>query len=187
MGQQASLQPGVASSALDIVNYYRSHYGDGTDAHYLKGKLAIVTGGNSGIGTETCKALAYAGCRVILCSRSVSNAEEAVKTEIKELGLGGYSVENAEELITIKQLDLNCMQSIRKFAEEFIKDFPNDSIDYLVLNAGIMALPNKEYTADGFEKQIGVNHFGHAFLTSLLMGRLGSQVRDCQRIDLLLI
>ena len=64
-----------------------------------------------------------------------------------------------------------------------MKDYP-DGIDYLILNAGIMALPVKEYTANGFEKQIGVNHFGHAFLTSLLMGRLESQASPVRVISL---
>jgi hypothetical protein len=60
------------------------------EGEYLLGKTAIVTGGNSGIGLETCKALASAGCSVVLCSRSVEAGEQAVKTECLGMGEGGY-------------------------------------------------------------------------------------------------
>ena len=62
------------------------------EGEYLLGKTAIVTGGNSGIGLETCKALASAGCSVVLCSRSVEAGEQAVKTECLGMGEGGYQL-----------------------------------------------------------------------------------------------
>ena len=64
---------GKRSTAKEVIEHFKQD---------LKGKVAIVTGGNSGIGLETCKALAYAGARVVLCSRSVENGNKAIKEEI---------------------------------------------------------------------------------------------------------
>lgn len=139
---------------------------------YLKGKTVIVTGGNSGIGLETCKALLSVGARVILCSRSVSAAEKAVKEEIEQPGEGGYTVNVTPANLVVYPLDLNSLRSVKKFATDFLAK--EKRLDLLVCNAGIMALPNREETEDGFEKQIGVNHFGHAYLTSLLQDLLVS-------------
>ena len=111
---------------------------------------------------ETCKALASAGCKVILCSRSVPAGEAAIREEIAQPGHGGYAVDNAQQLVVVKALDLESLESIKAFADEVTKDqsLVSSSIDLLVLNAGIMALPALERTRDaGFEKQIGVNHF----------------------------
>jgi NAD(P)-dependent dehydrogenase (short-subunit alcohol dehydrogenase family) len=135
------------------------------EGDYLKGKTAIVTGGNSGIGLETCKALASAGARVILCSRSLKAGESAVKEEIEKKGLGGYAVDSSN--IIVKALDLNTLSSIKAFADDFIAT--EGRVDLLVLNAGIMALPKLTRTESGFESQIGVNHFGHVYLTRLLL------------------
>jgi NAD(P)-dependent dehydrogenase (short-subunit alcohol dehydrogenase family) len=134
----------------------------------LKGKTILVTGGNSGIGLEACKAFLYAGARVILCSRSASGAAAAVEEEVKQPGEGKY-IAKTDHLV-IKELDLNSLKSIHKFAQDIIAT--EKRLDILVLNAGIMALPKREETADGFEKQIGVNHFGHAYLERLLEKKL---------------
>lgn len=112
------------------------------------------------ISLETCKALASAGCKVILCSRSVTAGEAAIREEISQPGHGGYVVEDAQQLIVVKALDLESLRSIKAFADEVMKDETLRSINMLVLNAGIMALPTLQRTKDaGFEKQIGVNHF----------------------------
>lgn len=151
---------GGRSTAKQVVDAF------GSD-QYLKGKTAIVTGGNSGIGLETCKALSSAGAKVILSSRSVEAGQKAIEKEIKKKGKGGYIVENPD--IIVKQLDLSSLKSIKSFTDE-IKD--TESIDFLILNAGIMAIPKHEFTEAGFEKQIGVNHFGHFYLTQLLMDKM---------------
>lgn len=156
---------GKKSTALDVIKAF----GEGK---YLTGKTAIVTGGNAGIGLETCKALAYAGCRVILCSRSLDNAKKAIETEIMKPGIGKYVVDDTSNII-IKALDLDSLKSIKTFADDILAT--ESRIDLLVLNAGIMALPKLEFTSSGFEKQIGVNHFGHAYLTSLLRDKMVSQ------------
>lgn len=127
------------------------------EGKYLKGKTAIVTGGNSGIGLETCKALASAGAKVILCSRDIKVGYEAIQGEIQEKGHGGYVVRDTSNIF-VKQLDLSSLASVKSFSEDILAT--EERIDFLVLNAGIMALPTRETTEVGFEKQLGVNHFG---------------------------
>lgn len=134
---------GKRSTAKDVVDAF---------APDLKGKTAVVTGGNSGIGTETVKALASAGCRVILCSRSVKAGEDAVeqvvrKADAKAKG-GGYAVPDAD--VKVMQLDLADLRNV----EQLAKDLESEkSIDFLVLNAGVMIGP-KGHTKDGFERQV---------------------------------
>ena len=138
---------GCKSTALDVIKTF----GEGK---YLEGKTAIVTGGNNGIGLETCKALASAGCRVILCSRSVEKAEKAVAEEILKPGKGGYVIDDITK-ITIKQLDLDSFSSIKSFVTDYLSTEGDKPLDLLVLNAGIMATPSLQMTSSGFEKQIG--------------------------------
>ena len=144
---------GSKSTALDVINYF----GEGK---YLSGKSAIVTGGNSGIGLETCKALALAGCQVTLCSRSRSAAEYSMANEILKPGLAGYTVPDANKYIKIKELDLERFSSIESFVNDYLDTSKGNSLDFLVLNAGIMAVPTLQYTEKGFEKQIGKFNIG---------------------------
>ncbi len=162
---RVSAYSGKKSTALEVINAY------GT-GKYLAGKTAIVTGGNSGIGLETVKALAHAGARVLLCSRSVENGKQMIDSEIKVSGLGGYIVEDTSSIL-VKQLDLADLKSVKALADDI--NASEARIDFLVLNAGIMALPNLEYTAYGFEKQIGTNHFGHFYFTQLLLEKMKKQ------------
>jgi hypothetical protein len=155
---------GKRSTAKEVIDAFSPN---------LKGKTAVVTGGNSGIGTETVKALASAGCRVILCSRNVQAGEEAAEVQIKASQgreiKDGYSVPDAD--IKVLPLDLADLASVEQLAKELESE---ESIDYLVLNAGVMIGP-KGYTKDGFERQIGTNHFGHFYLTDLLLPRMKQQ------------
>lgn len=155
---------GKKSTAKDVVDHFKVD---------LRGKVAVVTGGNSGIGLETVKALTSAGCRVILASRSVQPAEQAIDEEIKATGgrkvTGGYAVMNPD--IKVLPLDLADLASVNEFAKEVSKE---QRIDFLVLNAGIMNTP-QGYTKQGFEQQIGVNHFGHFHLTALLLDKMKRQ------------
>src|ERR1700758_2584654 len=93
------------TTAKQVVNAY----GNGP---YLAGKTVVVTGGNNGIGLETVKAFAYAGARVILASRSISNGLKAIEEEIKKPGLGGYVVQDTSNIV-VKQLDLNNLKAIK--------------------------------------------------------------------------
>lgn len=122
-----------------------------------KGKIAIVTGANSGLGKEITIGLAQKEVKVIMACRNLKKAEHA-KSEILLI------VPNAE--IEIMELDLNSLASVRNFAKSFTDKY--DQLHFLVENAGIMVPPFSK-TEDGFESQMGVNYFSHFLLTNLLM------------------
>ena len=122
-----------------------------------RGNVAVVTGGNSGIGYEAALALAGKGARVILAVRNAEKGQAAV-TAIQRAHPGA-----AAEVIA---LDLSNLGSVRRFAEAFLQRF--EQLPLLINNAGVMALPFGR-TADGFEMQFGTNHLGHFALTGLLM------------------
>ncbi|MFF5002307.1 SDR family NAD(P)-dependent oxidoreductase [Streptomyces phaeochromogenes] len=130
---------GLRSSADDVL--------DGID---LTGKLAIVTGGYSGLGLETTRALTKAGARVVVPARRRPVAEEAVA------GLDGVEVD---------ELDLGDLDSVRAFAERFLAS--DRTIDILIDNAGIMACPETR-VGPGWEAQFATNHLGHFALVNRL-------------------
>ena len=124
------------------------------------GKLIIITGANSGLGLEASKELARKGATVIMACRNMEKGKEAVNELIEE-------IPNAK--IELMQLDLSKLKSVHEFANKFNQQF--DRLDILINNAGIMQPPYTK-TEDGFELQIGVNHFGHFLLTGLLLDKL---------------
>lgn len=122
-----------------------------------EGRVAIVTGANSGIGFETTKALAAKGATVVMACRNLEKANAAadkIRSEVPGAKL------------TVTSLDLADLASVRAFAEAFIKQY--DKLDLLINNAGIM-IPPFTRTKDGFEVQFGANHLGHFALTGLLL------------------
>ena len=119
----------------------------------------IVTGANSGIGTETALEFARQKATVVLACRSLARTQH-VLAEIRKLGAQAHFLE----------LDLSDLGSVRRFADEFGKKF--DRLDVLVNNGGVMALPQRQLTKDGFEMQYGTNHLGHFLLTLLLRDKL---------------
>src|SRR5690242_5463616 len=121
---------------------------DGVD---LSGKRAIVTGGGSGIGTETARALASAGAEVVLAVRRPQAAEQIAA------GIMG-STGNAK--VSVRALDLADQGSVRAFAAAW-----GQPLHILVNNAGIMALPELERTREGWEMQFATNFLGHFALT----------------------
>jgi len=134
----------------------------------LKGKTALVTGGNIGLGFETVKALASKGAHVLLAARSKEKGKAAI-AEIQKL------VPNAH--VELLHLDLASQRSIRAAASEVGNKF--SQLDLLINNAGIMAMP-ETVTEDGYESQFGVNHLGHWSLTALLMDNL--KAADAARV-----
>jgi NAD(P)-dependent dehydrogenase (short-subunit alcohol dehydrogenase family) len=126
----------------------------------LKGKTALVTGGNIGLGFETVKALASKGAHVLLAARNEEKGKAAV-AEVQKL------IPKAQ--VELLRLDLASQRSIRAAAAEVGNKF--SQLDLLINNAGIMAMPEMK-TEDGFESQFGVNHLGHWSLTGLLMDNL---------------
>ncbi|HEX4008089.1 MAG TPA: oxidoreductase [Acidobacteriaceae bacterium] len=125
------------------------------------GKLAYITGANSGIGYHAALELARAGCAVILACRDRSKAD-AARTRILA------KVPSAE--LDIAGLDLASLGSVRSAAESFLAT--GQRLDLLINYAGVMALPTRRTTPDGFELQLGTNHFGHFALTGLLLPAL---------------
>jgi NAD(P)-dependent dehydrogenase (short-subunit alcohol dehydrogenase family) len=118
----------------------------------LSGKIAIVTGGYSGIGLETTRALVAIGAKVII---------PAKRTEV--------AVQNLEGIVSkenIVEMDLGNLNSVRKFTEGFKESF--GKLDLLINNAGIMACPETR-VGNGWESQFAVNHIGHFLLTKELM------------------
>jgi NAD(P)-dependent dehydrogenase (short-subunit alcohol dehydrogenase family) len=122
------------------------------------GKLAYLTGANSGIGFHAALELARAGATVILACRDQAKAEAARNRILAEIPAAQ---------LEIAQLDLASLASVRAAAQSFLAT--NRRLDLLVNNAGVMALPQRRLTPDGFELQIGTNHFGHFALTGLLL------------------
>lgn len=122
-----------------------------------KGRIAIVTGSNTGLGFETAKALASKGATVILACRNIQKAE-AAKEEILKTA--------PKSDIDPIQLDLSKLASVRQFARDFLAKY--QQLDLLINNAGVM-MPPYSKTEDGFELQMGVNHLGHFLLTGLLL------------------
>ncbi|MEB2784145.1 oxidoreductase [Algoriphagus persicinus] len=121
-----------------------------------KGKIAIVTGANSGIGYDTALGLAQKGNTVLLASRNLKKAQQALNQILK-------LVPNAD--LEIILIDLTSLKSVEKFAMEFAAKY--DRLDLLIENAGIM-IPSLTKTEDGFESQFGVNYLAHFHLTNLL-------------------
>ena len=126
------------------------------------GRVAIVTGANSGIGFETARVLADKGATVIMACRNLDKANPKVD-EIRAA--------HPDANVEVMELDLSDLDSVRAFAEAFRAKYPR--LDLLINNAGIM-IPPYGKTAQGFETQFGVNHLGHFALTGALLGLLTS-------------
>jgi len=126
------------------------------------GRVAIVTGSNSGIGFETARVLAAKGATVVMACRSLDKANPKAD-EIR----GAHPNANVE----VMELDLSDLDSVRRFAEAFRAK--HSRIDLLINNAGIMVPPYGK-TAQGFETQFGVNHLGHFALTGSLLDLITS-------------
>ncbi|CAO1365959.1 unnamed protein product [Diamesa hyperborea] len=119
----------------------------------LCGKVALITGANSGIGLETAKTLALHGCEIIFACRSESSALEAIEA---------INLERKGSKLTFMKLDLSSLKSVQSFCTEVKKNY--QLINYLILNAGVFALPHT-LTEDGFETIFQVSHLSHHFMT----------------------
>ena len=129
----------------------------------LTDKVAIVTGANSGIGYETARTLATKSAQVIMACRDQDKGE-AAKQQITR--------ENPQAQIELIHLDLANLASVRRFVNEFTGRY--NQLHLLINNAGVMFIPERRLTADGFEMHFGTNHLGHFALTGLLIETIGS-------------
>ncbi|GAA0393676.1 hypothetical protein GCM10009530_51380 [Microbispora corallina] len=125
-----------------------------------RGRVAVITGGNTGIGFETATVLAARGASVILAVRDTDKGRRAA-AEITE------ATPDAD--VAVQRLDLASLASVRAAADELRAT--RDRVDLLINNAGIM-YASQATTADGFELQFGTNHLGHFALTGLLLDRM---------------
>jgi NAD(P)-dependent dehydrogenase (short-subunit alcohol dehydrogenase family) len=134
--------------------------GDGWEPERIPdqtGRIAVVTGANSGLGLVAARELARKGARVVMACRNLDKghaAVDAIRSEVPDAQL------------QLEELDLASLASVRSFAERFTDT--HDALDLLLNNAGVMAAPRRQ-TADGFELHLGTNHLGHFALTNLLL------------------
>ena len=126
----------------------------------LTGKRALVTGGASGLGEETVRALAAKGAEVIIAARNKAKADAVIASVSESTGNSN---------ISFLALELGSLKKIEASAKEFLDRY--DSLDLLINNAGVMACPFDK-TEDGFELQFGSNHIGHFYFTNLIMPTL---------------
>jgi NAD(P)-dependent dehydrogenase (short-subunit alcohol dehydrogenase family) len=127
------------------------------------GRRAVITGANSGIGYEAALELARRGAEVILPARTEAKAVEAA---------GRIQVEVPGAKVIPAVLDLASLASVRAFSVFYAERFPGQSLDLHINNAGVMAVPTRELTVDGFERQFATNYLGPFALTALLFPHL---------------
>jgi len=125
-----------------------------------QGRRVLITGANSGIGFHTALELARHGAEIILPARTEAKAKDAVNR---------IRAEVPEAKLHTDILDLADQSSVRAFAARTIERFPGQSLDLLINNAGVMAVPTREVTVDGFERQFATNYLGPFALTALLL------------------
>ncbi|WP_329048522.1 SDR family NAD(P)-dependent oxidoreductase [Amycolatopsis sp. NBC_01488] len=127
------------------------------DVPSQQGRVAVITGANTGLGFDTAKVLAERGATVVLAVRDVEKGKQAAAR------LGAHAD------VTVQHLDLGSLDSVRAAAADLHGTLPK--IDLLINNAGVM-YPPKQTTRDGFELQFGTNHLGHFAFTGLLLDLL---------------
>jgi NAD(P)-dependent dehydrogenase (short-subunit alcohol dehydrogenase family) len=123
----------------------------------LNGRIAIVTGANTGLGYETTLALAQKHAHVVMACRNIKKAQVAKEKILEKFPTAS---------LDILKLDLNSLKAVREFAASFLEQY--DRLDLLINNAGLMIPPFMK-TEDGFESQLGVNYLSHFLLTGLLL------------------
>jgi NAD(P)-dependent dehydrogenase (short-subunit alcohol dehydrogenase family) len=138
-----------------------NHRWTASDIPDQAGRIALVTGANSGLGYETARALTRSGATVILACRNLNRGKAAMERIDREEPRGTAH---------LMQLDLADLASVRRFAAAFQAGY--DRLDLLILNAGVMMVPERQKTADGFEMHFGTNHLGHFALTGLTLDPL---------------
>jgi len=130
------------------------------------GRRVLITGANSGIGWEAALELARRGAEIILPARTEAKANDAI-ARIRA------QVPNAKLIPEV--LDLADLKSVHAFAKRVAEMFPGQSLDLLINNAGVMAVPTRELTVDGYERQFATNYLGPFALTALLFWSIKPQ------------
>ena len=128
----------------------------------LSGKTYLITGANSGAGFQAARTLLKIGAKVVMLNRSTEKSKAAIGELKQEIG------EAAD--VSFVRLDLAVLDSVRDAAAEVLTTVPR--IDALINNAAIAQVPTRKLTVDGFESQLGTNHFDHFLLNGLLFERI---------------
>lgn len=128
----------------------------------LSRKTYVITGGNAGAGFQASRILLSKGARVVMLNRSTEKSTAAVKDLKEEFG------PNAD--VSFVRMDLSELASVRTAADEVLATLPR--IDALICNAAIAQVPTQKLTIDGFESQLGTNHYGHFVLCGMLFDRV---------------
>lgn len=128
----------------------------------LSGKTYVITGANTGAGFEATRILLSKGAKVVMLNRSNDKSTKAISALKQEFG------EKAD--VSFVHIDLATLESVRTAANEVLETIHH--IDALICNAAIAQIARQEITVDGFESQLGVNHYGHFLLCSLLFERI---------------
>lgn len=129
----------------------------------LVDQIVLITGGTTGLGLESAKRLASAGASVVLTSRTATKGEKAVDSVLEYLTKAGIENKKVYSLV----LDLDDLESVKAFPSSY-KALKLGDISVLLNNAGVMAIPDRQLTKDGYERTFQSNHLGHFVLTSLL-------------------
>lgn len=124
---------------------------------HQKGKIAIITGANTGLGFETAIELARKKIKIIMACRSINKAELAKEEILKHI---------PDAQLDIMEIDLSKLNSVRRFSDSFLAKY--DRLDLLINNAGVM-MPPYQQTEDGLELQMAANYYGHFLLTGSLI------------------
>ncbi|CAB9531776.1 Dehydrogenase/reductase SDR family member on chromosome X homolog [Seminavis robusta] len=165
-GTSLTVQPAPAAAAttgLDLVQ-----------PNTLNGKVVVITGASTGLGLESAKALAKGGATVVLTARSEKKG--ATATDVVKQYLQAEGVQN-DKLYTVL-LDLDDLANVKSFPARFEKALGEGTkIDVLMNNAGVMAIPDRQITKDGYERTFQSNHLGHFALTAKLTPYLKSDAR----------
>lgn len=128
----------------------------------LEGKTYIITGANAGAGFQAARILLSKGAKVVMLNRSAQKSAAAVEALKKQFG--------AAAEVSFIRMDLASLSSVREAASEVLKTVPR--IDALICNAAIAQVPTQKFTEDGFESQLGTNHYGHFVLCGMLFDRI---------------
>ncbi|WP_114963792.1 SDR family oxidoreductase [Tritonibacter mobilis] len=128
----------------------------------LGGKTYLVTGGNAGAGFQATRILLTKGAKVVMLNRSAERSRAAVATLRAEFG--------PQAEVDFIRMDLSDLSSVREASAQILAAVPR--IDALIQNAAIAQVPTRQLTKDGFESQLGTNHYGHFLLAGLLFDRI---------------
>lgn len=128
----------------------------------LSGRTFLITGANAGAGFQAARILLTKNAKVVMLNRSVEKSQTAIADLKHEFG--------AKADVSFIRMDLSVLDSVREAAKEVLKTVPR--IDALINNAAIAQVPTRTLTVDGFESQLGTNHYGHFLLNGLLFDRI---------------